>query len=98
MLFILGQDTIQAIGLYKNGLPDGPFWIFTGKKDQFVQVHFKQGELIKENTILIDFESEWALMGNLVNRTYLSNAKKIDLDWVGEYHCLTVIRIPETGK
>ena len=43
---------------------------------------------------MADFEHEWAMIGTLVNGTYLKNPQKIEIDWVGEYHCLQTIRVP----
>ena len=40
------------------------------------------------------YEHEWATIGTLVNGTYLKNPQKIEIDWIGEYHCLQTIRIP----
>jgi hypothetical protein len=34
-------------------------------------------------------------MGSLVNNSFLENAKKVDLDWMAEYNCLQVMRIPQ---
>ena len=34
-------------------------------------------------------------MGSLVNNSFLVNAKKVDLDWMTEYNCLQVMRIPQ---
>ena len=36
----------------------------------------------------------WLVFGILVNGTYLKNPQKIEIDWVGEYHCLQTIRVP----
>ena len=43
---------------------------------------------------MADYEHEWAMIGTLVNGTYLKNPQKIEIDWVGEYHCLQTIRVP----
>ena len=37
------QKKLRAIGFYKNGLPNGPFWIFDDL--QFAQVHFEKGNI-----------------------------------------------------
>ena len=34
-------------------------------------------------------------MGSLVNNSFLENAKKVALDWMAEYNCLQVMRIPQ---
>lgn len=87
------NPTLLAVGLYNQGQPHGPFWVYS--KEQFIQIHFENGQLRGENTILVDWEAEWAMMGTLVNNSKLEDAHKIDLDWVGEYNCLQVMRIPK---
>ena len=89
------QESLLAVGLYKNGLPHGPFWILSPKQDQYMQVHFREGKLVPENTLILDFEAEWAILGTLVNGSHLLNPTKIELDWVGEYNCMQVLRIPK---
>ena len=61
----------------------------------FIQVHFNEGKIVPENTLLVDFEAEWAILGTLVNGSHLLNPLKIELDWVGEYNCMQVLRIPK---
>ena len=60
-----------------------------------MQVHFNEGKIVPENTLLVDFEAEWAILGTLVNGSHLLNPLKIELDWVGEYNCMQVLRIPK---
>ena len=54
---------LQAIGLYKEGLPHGPWWAF-GDLGQFVQVHFNKGQIVKENVIYANSGDESAMIGN----------------------------------
>ncbi len=93
------RGNIQAIGLYENSVPHGPFWLFSGQQEeQFVQFHFYHGHIQPENVILIDADSQWGLMGRYVNGSYLEHAKKIDLDWSAEYKCMRVVRIPKSSE
>ena len=57
------HDQLQAMGLYKEGLPHGPWWAF-GDLGQFVQVHFNKGHVVKENVIYANYEDESAMIGN----------------------------------
>ena len=87
------SEKLAAVGLYTNGQPHGPFWVLSPNQEQFMQVHFNEGKLVPENTLLVDFEAEWAILGTLVNGSHLLNPLKIELDWVGEYNCMQVLRI-----
>lgn len=89
------SEKLAAVGLYTNGQPHGPFWVLSPNQEQFMQVHFNEGKLVPENTLLVDFEAEWAILGTLVNGSHLLNPLKIELDWVGEYNCMQVLRIPK---
>merc|ERR1712083_608345 len=89
------NDKLLAVGLYRQGQPHGPFWIYSYDHEQFAQVHFQYGNLVAEKTLLVDHEAEWAHMGSLVNNSFLVNAKKVDLDWMTEYNCLQVMHIPQ---
>ena len=86
------HDELQGIGLYEDGLPHGPFWFAYEK--HYVQVHFDKGRVVADNVIMVEHENEWAMIGKLVNQTYLVDARKIDIDWIGDYKCMQVIRIP----
>ena len=86
------HDELQGTGLYENGLPHGPFWFVYEK--QYVQVHFDKGRVVEDNVIMVDHENEWAMIGKLVNNTYLIDVRNIDIDWIGDYKCLQVIRVP----
>jgi len=88
-------EKLSAVGLFQNGQPHGPFWILSPDQDQYMQVHFNEGRIVPENTLLLDFEAEWAILGTLVNGSHLLNPLKIELDWVGEYNCMQVLRIPK---
>ena len=89
------KESLLAVGLYQNGLPHGPFWVLSPQQDQYMQVHFNEGKLVAEGTLLVDFEAEWAILGTLKNGSHLLNPMKIELDWVGEYNCMQVLRIPK---
>ena len=54
---------LQAVGLYKEGLPHGPWWAF-GASGQFVQVHFDKGNIVKENVIYANLEDKSVMIGN----------------------------------
>ena len=79
-----------------TGLPHGPFWIYSRFFEQMVFVHFDNGELIPENVVLIDEKNyQFAVKGKLVNSTFLENPVKVQIDGVGEYNCLQVIKTSE---
>ena len=57
------HDQLQAVGLFKEDLPHGPWWAF-GDLGQFIQVHFNKGHIVKENVIYANYEDESAMIGN----------------------------------
>ena len=54
--------------------------------------------MVKEHTVMVDDEADWAWMGTLINGSRLVNATKIDVDWVGEYNCMNILRIPKADQ
>ena len=61
-----------------------------------VFVHFENGELIPDNVVLVDEKNyQFAVKGKLVNSTFLENPVKVQIDGVGEYNCLQVIKTSE---
>jgi hypothetical protein len=88
-------DKCFTEGTFINGRPHGPFWVYSPDQEQVVLVHFDQGHLVPDNVVLLDHDAEWAMMGKLVNDSYLEDVRKIDVDWIGEYKCLTVLRLPK---
>ena len=86
------HNELQGTGLYADGLPHGPFWFIY--KNQYVQVHFERGNIIEENVIMTNLNSNLAIIGELINSTYLVNARQVKVDFIGEYKCMQVICIP----
>ena len=58
-------------------------------------VHFDNGHLVMERSIVIDANAKYALMGNLNQRHYLEEAEMVDLEQMAEYKCMPVLKIPQ---
>ena len=86
------HDELQGIGVYENGLPHGPFWFMY--EEHYVFVHFIRGHIYEENVLVTNHGSEWAMLGRVLNNTYLVDARNIKIGWIGNYKCMPVIRIP----
>ena len=77
-----------------SGLPHGPFWVFSFlSKDQFMYVHFNHGNLVHENTIVMDTNAKYAMIGTL-NKTHLVDAEMVHLEDIAEYQCMPVLKMP----
>ena len=76
------------------GLPHGPFWVFSFlSKHQFMYVHFNHGNLVHENSIVIDTNAKYAMIGTL-NRTHLVDAEMVHLEDIAKYQCMPVLKMP----
>ena len=52
------KDRLFYVGLYQNGKPDGPFWLYypdteDPKLDQYAFVEFNKGEIVTQNVALM---------------------------------------------
>ena len=69
---------LMAIGMYENGVPHGPFWVVPWiPGSQYMFLHFVQGQLIPANTVVLDTQSRFAMMGTLVNGSILDTSQLI---------------------
>ena len=94
-LMLNKHDTIQGIGLYENGLLHGPFWC--RYESTFVQIHFFNGQLIKENIIIANSDTKKVIIGVLRNLSHVDNITQIDVK-IGRYRGLHIVSVFENRK
>ena len=59
-------------------------------------IHFNNGQFTPENTIFLDSNAKYAMMG-ILNGTHLEEAEMIDLEEIAEYRCIPILKIPPKG-
>ena len=92
------NSNLMGIGMYQHGVPHGPFWILPWiptSSPQYMFLHFFQGQLIPDKTVVFDVKSRFAMMGTLVNGSILDPAQLVEVDQVGLYRdIIPVIKLP----
>ena len=76
-------------------MPDGPFWLIYD--NFFIQIYFKNGEIIKEDVLLINIQKKQVFVGNLKNNTYILETQSPDINDIRfkQYECMKILKIPE---
>ena len=62
---------------------------------QFIQLRLSKGHIVANDIVLANSKSRTAILGNLRNNTYLTNARKILNIRFRQSNCLKMIDIPK---